>query len=144
MFPTTRVVELSWLARCVVRPARPTAFNRRVCSPFLASVSLRAYRVFGNCPDTTGKEQPGSPGHEASARSPPSISSPSRAIPFRFCLFFFFPSLSTALTNCFRSQFNANRPWRRIKTSLKGLLQERLNLKHLEKRVGRRELCSVS
>lgn len=88
MFPTTRVVELSWLARCVVRPARPTAFNRCVCSPFLASVSLSAYRVFGNCRIQPGKGVPGSPSR-TSTRSLPSQSLPlSRATPFRFCFFF--------------------------------------------------------
>lgn len=77
--------------------------------------------------------------------SAPSICPYLESNPLSFRLRFFFtrPSKPTALTNCFRSQFNANRPWRRIKTSLKGLLQERLNLKHLEKRVGRWKLYSV-
>lgn len=144
MFPTTRVVELSWLARCV---ARPTAFNRCVCSPFLASVSLRAYRMFGNC-----RIQPGrSTGFPVTRPDsiPPSPFDPSPLEsnpPFVSASYFFLPpSEPTALTNCFRSQFNANRPWRGIKTSLKGLLQERLNLKHLSKSASAGwELYSVS
>ena len=105
MFPTTRVVELSWLARCVVRPARPTAFNRCVCSPFLASVSLCTYRVFGNCriqPERNNRV----PRHEARLDLPFDLpSSPLRAILF-VSVSFFFPFLlkPTALTNCFRSQ----------------------------------------
>lgn len=148
MFPTTRVVELSWLARCVVRPARPTAFNRCVCSPFLASVSLRAYRVFGNCRIQPGRST-GFPVTKLDSTCFPPPSPPLESNPLSFLLLslsLFFPSLSkpTALTNCFRSRFNANRPWRGIKTPLKGLLQERLILKHLEKRVRCWELYSVS
>jgi len=145
MFPTTRVVELSWLARCVVRPARPTAFNRCVCSPFLASVSLCTYRVFGNCriqPERNNRV----PRHEARLDLPFDLpSSPLRAILFVSVSFFFsFPFEADCTYELFPIAVNANRPWWGIKTSLKGLLQERLNLKHLEKRVGCWGLYSVS
>ena len=106
MFPTTRVVELSWLARCVVRPARPTAFNRCVCSPFLASVSLCTYRVFGNCriqPERNNRV----PRHEAPDSISLLISLPppwEQSSSFLFLFFFLFLLKPTALTNCFRSQ----------------------------------------
>jgi len=146
MFPTTRVVELSWLARCVVRPARPTAFNRCVCSPFLASVSLRAYRVFGNCriqPERSSRV----PGHEARLDLPldlpPFREQSSFVSAFLFLsFFFFFLSKPTALTNCFRSQFNANRPWRRIKNVFERIVTRTIGPQTSRK--ARWELYSVS
>lgn len=141
MFPTTRVVELSWLARCVVRPARPTAFNRCVCSPFLASVSLSAYRVFGNCRIQPGRST-GLPVTKLdSIAPPPPFDLPpfeSNPLSFLLLLRFFFLSKPTALTNCFRSQFNANRPWRRIKRLWKDCYRNDWTSNISKKRVGRR------